>query len=100
MYAYHFVIVTDLFKRHYQALCSSLPRDVQITKARLLQYSEMLPSSAIEKITTSIDPEAINQNIVNFLIISCKNDEEIILFCDLFEKFVEIPHFMEALRNG
>ena len=95
--------ILDLFKRHYQALCGSLPRDVQKSKAKLLQYSRMLPSSAIEKITQNIAPEVVNQRIVNFLIISCKNDKEIIDFCDLFEKLVEndlFKHCVEVLRNG
>ena len=98
-----FLTVTDLFKRHYQALCSSLPRDIQRTKARLMQYSSVLPSSAIEKITPDIAPEIVNQRIVNFLIISCKDDKEIIHFCDLFERLVENPlfiHCVEDLRNG
>ena len=93
----------DLFKRHYQALCSSLPKNVEKTKARLLQYSRVLPSCAIEKITSTINPEIVNQKIVNFLIISCKNDEEIMHFCDLFENLVENPlfiHYVEVLRNG
>ena len=97
------VTVTDLFKRHYQALCGSLPRDVQRTKDRILHYHRVLPLSAIEKITPSTAPEIVNQKIVNFLIISCKNDEEIIHFCDLFENLVENPlfvHCVEALRNG
>ena len=97
------VPVIDLFKKHYQALCSSLPRDIEKTKARLLQYSRVLPSSAIEKITPNINAEIVNQKIVNFLIISCKNDEEVMHFCDLFEQLVENPlfiHYVEVLRNG
>ena len=97
------IITIGLFKRHYQALCSSLPRDVERTKAKLLQFSRILPSSAIEKITTDIAPELVNQKIVNFFIISCRDDQEVIHFCDLFERLVENPLYtrcVEVLRNG
>ena len=92
-----------LLKRHYQELCNSLPKDVTKTKAKLLQNGCMLPTCAIEKITPIINPEIVNQKIVNFLIIHCKDDNEIINFCDLFEKLVENPfliHNVEMLRNG
>ena len=92
-----------LIQRHYQALCNSLPRDVTITKKKLMQYKKLLPSCALKKITPTINPEIVNQKIVNFLIISCKNDSEIIRFCDQFEKLVENPvfiHYVEVLRNG
>ena len=54
-------------------------------------------------ITTDIAPELVNQRIVNFLIISCQNDREVIHFCDLFEILVENPLYtycIEILRNG
>ena len=91
-----------LLKRHYQALCNGLPKDVTKTKARLLQNSWVLPSCAIEKITSIINPEIVNQKIVNFLITGCKDDHEMIHFCDLFEKLVEKPFviYVEILRNG
>ena len=92
-----------LLKKHYRALCHSLPEDVTKTRAKLLQYSRVLPSSAIEKIAPAANSETVNQKIVNFLIISCKDDSEIIHFCDLFEKLVENPFFIhnvEMLRNG
>ena len=76
---------------------------MQRTKGRLLQYSRALPNSAIEKIVPDIAPEIVNQKIVNFLIISCKNDGDVMDFCDLFERLVENSLYkrcVEALRDG
>jgi len=92
--------IAGLIKRHYPALCNSLPENAQKSILKLRQYNTMLPPDAVEAIASCGFPEIVNQRMVTCLIISCINDEEFFWFCDQMEKLVDNPQCVEALRNG
>lgn len=91
--------MVGVIKRHYPALCNSLPMDPQKSILNLRQYNRMLPQEAVESLA-SCGSEMINQRMIDCFLISCSGDDEFFYFCDQMEKLVENPHCIEALRNG
>ena len=90
-------VIIGVMKRHYPALCNSLPTNAQNSILKLRQYNKMLPQEAVEAIASC---SSVNERMVTCFIVSCTGDEEFFWFCDQMEKLVENPHCVEALRNG
>jgi len=95
-----YISLTGVIKKHYPALCNSLPKDAQKSISKLRQSNTPIPKDVIEAVASCGSPEIVNQRMVTCFIVSCNDDEEFFLFCDLMEKLVENPLCVEALRNG